>query len=1274
MKKLLSAVPLLVIILNTGNAQNVALPVEKKISWKLDAGQKQPLSTTYSVGRHKFGNLILPSVSESFPTSGKGEIVFSDFEYELLGGYTAFKQARLSQLKGETAPEVFHTMEGNKVFTGYHICPYKESGGNYYILKSFRYTVKEGPAFANAMAVSKRAATNSVLSSGQWLKFSVREDGIYKIDASLLASSGINLNSIDPRTIKIYGHQGGVLPEAIDVSRFADLPENAIRVVGEEDGTFNNGDYILFYAQSPHKWNYVASAGRFIHQNNIYSDKTYFFLTFGGTAGLRMNTESNGSSLTADGVYDWFDYMTFHDKDNESLCSEGRIVMGEKFDQTLVYNFNHNLANITNNKFLSVYFRGGALAPSSSKLTLRVNNGQGTDISFGPFDPNYSDCFSDGGVGVTSMPAPGSSVNLSFSYNKPNSSSKGWLDYYELHCTRKLIFNESFMTFQNIQSASVNVAEYRLSSLPSSYMLFDVTNPLAVKVQDVFNDNGDFVFRKQTGGKVGRYVLTDGNTLPPDFEGTVTNQNLHATGIVQFIIVSPPEFMEAANKLADFHRTRDNMSVLIVTPQQIYNEFSSGSQDISAIRDFFRLVYYNNTNPVNQLRYAMFLGDASFDYKDKIANNSNFVPTYESEPKWNINYSYFCTDDFFGYLDNGDGHLSEGFQEKLEIAVTRLPVSSPSEAMSLVNKIIHYKQPASLGEWRTFITFCADDADEAWEKDFIIDFEDMYRNIDTSFKNVNVRKVYFDAFKQQNLGGSQRYPEAQEAVKKEFEKGTLVFNYVGHGGEEYLAHEKVIDIPLINSLNNINNLPVFFTATCEFSRYDDGRRKSAGEYVITNPNGGSVAMFTTTRKVTAGDNAMLTKFFWSDCAFTKIGGKWPTLGDIYKKLKNRNSQSDNDINFTLFADPALTMNYPEHIIIIDSINHLHVNSQKDTIKALSKVTFSGHIEDVFGQRQNTFNGSILPTVYDKQSTFNTLSNDLPNEPLPFKLYSSILYKGENSVSNGLYSFSFVVPKDINYNYGFGKISMYAKNAAVNTDASGHFTDLVVGGSASNAPKDVAGPQVELFVDDYTFVSGGLTDNTPLLLARIFDENGVNTSGNGIGRDIVAIIDKGTPNEKKYILNTFYQAKLNSYTTGDLRYQLENLPAGLHTYTLKVWDVYNNSSESTIEFLIRNDEDFAINNLLNYPNPFSTNTTFHFDQNRSGENLHIVITILTISGKVLKTIEQTIPNAGGHVSDIQWNGRDDYDDKPSKGVYIYRLVVTTDDGKKAEKVQKLVILN
>ncbi|MDP2175799.1 MAG: type IX secretion system sortase PorU [Bacteroidota bacterium] len=1264
--------------LNTVFAQNVASTSKKNILWQNSVSSQAPFALNYSISTQFINGVFLPCVAENLPTNGKSEIIIKNPQFEVLVGYDYFKRNQLKNLKSELLFNSHSVIQGTQLYTTYNLCPFKFENGQYYYLKSYDVEIKIlAPISSSMQSISnKRAVTNSVLATGQWVKFSVSSDGMYKLDKAALTAAGINVNTVDPRTIKIYGHQGGMLPEFNGDFRYDDIPENAIQVIGENDGQFNDNDYVLFYAQSPHKWKYLPALNRYKHEMNIYSDKTYFFLTYGGSQGKRVSSKPNGSNLTPDIAYNWYDYLFFHDEEKENICNEGRIWLGERLDQTPGVTFNHAIPFLNTQKNIQIYYEAGAVSPTNSNLNVAINGQSVSTMNFSLLQQPKYDCFTSGGIGIGTAVAIGTNVKLDFNYNRPTSSSRAWLNYFEIHASSNLEFNGSSMTFRNIASAQNAIVEYQIKGMGASSLIYDVSDPVNPKIQTFYNNGSLNIFRDVTQGKINEFIVFNENFGVPVFEGAVANQNIHNTGVVQYIIVAPKAFLDAANKLADFHRTTNNLSVLVITPDLIYNEFSSGSQDISALRDYFKLVYYNNLNPVNSLKYVMLMGDASFDYKDKIANNTNFVPTYESEPKWNIpqnvNGLYYCSDDFFGYLDSLDGRWSN--EQLLEIVVARMPVASAKEAMDMVNKILNYKSPQSLGNWRTNITLCADDADESWETMFVQDYEEISNLLDTTAPNVNINKIYFDAFKQQNLSGSQRYPDAQIAIKKDFESGTMIFNYVGHGGEQYLASEKVIDIPLINGLKNINTLPVFFTATCEFSRFDDARRKSAGEYVYTNPDGGAIAMYTTTRIVGASENAALTYFFWSNCAYVKIGGRWPTMGEIYKKMKNRPFGSRNDRFFAFFGDPALTMNYPEDIVKIDSVNGKSINvSNLDTMKALSRMTFVGHIEDVLGNKVNAFNGKVNSGFFDKQSQFLTLGNDnAPNSIIPFNLYSNPLFKGENTVESGSFKISFVVPKDINYNFGLGKFVFYADNQL--KDAWGTNRNIVIGGTNSDAAIDEVGPEIEIAINDYSFVSGGITNNSPILLAKLFDENGINTSGNGIGRDIIAIIDKGTPNEKRYVLNNFYKSQLNSYTNGEIEFKIEGISIGKHTYTLKVWDVYNNSSEATIEFNVLSSESIAIENLLNYPNPFNNRTIFHFDHNKPGETLDIVINIYTITGKVVKTIQQSIYNANIHVSEIEWNGRDDFDDKLSKGVYIYKLNVKTSDGKSSNKTEKLVILN
>lgn len=1253
------------IIQNTIFAQNVASTKKIILKWKANSDKiASPICENFDVSISNFEDKKIPSIILSYETPTKEIVTISDYLYAEINYNSDYFNKLKSNLNSEFSYKVGYSMGGNQGYTNLTIALYKQINNKIYQLTGFTYNSSSGQAFTSLTSNRKRAVTTSVLSTGNWFKFSINQNGIYKLDAQKLKSIGINLSSIDPRTIKIYSQQGNMLAELNSEFRYDDLPENSIIVNGESDGVFNDNDFILFYGESPVKWSYNSSKNRDEHQNNIYSDKTYFFLTYGGTNGKRMLSKTDGNNLTAEKIFTSFNHRELHELELENYCNEGKVVYGEKFDQKTSYTFNYNFDNLDVNTPLSLVYSLYAVSPAASAFTVNINNLGNKVNPVGALIGDYLPCNEGTGIQTLIQSVSSSNFNINFTYNKSTSSSFGHLDFFEIHGVRQLKYSEGLMYFKNYESKDYNTSEYQISNVPNGIVLYDVTNPYDIKIQPYFTDNNNIVFRDQNNKNLKSYLLSDGNTLSPNFESTIANQNLHGVNLADFIIISHPNFLDAANKLAEFHRTYDNMNVYVTTPQLIYNEFSCGSQDISAIRDFLRHVYLANTNPANQLKYALLMGDASFDYKDIISNNTNFVPVYESPD------NSFCSDDFYGYFDADEGSLDPN--HKLEISVNRLPVNTADEANAVVNKIIHYKKPETYGEWRNSLCFIGDDFDKGWEPDyFLTDFEEITKKLDTTYRHLLFQKIYSDAYRQLNLGGSQRYPDVYNDISKEFNKGGLIFNYIGHGGPAYLADEKIFDIPLINSINNMNNIPAFFTATCSFTGFDNARVRSAGEYLILNPNGGAIANFTTTRIVDAQNNANLTKEFWNNCAFVKIGGKYPKLGDIYKKLKNRINPSLNDRMFTLLADPALTLNYPNQVVVIDSIINNSQNKSTDTLNALSKMTFVGHIEDQNGNPITDFNGLLYPTILDKESSFTTLANDALGLKRNFKAYSNILYKGSSTVNSGKFRFTCIIPKDIAYNYGIGKISLYAHT---NSDDATGYQKITVGGTEKNIAIDTKGPDIELFIDDYSFVSGGLTDNTPIFLAKIYDENGINTSGSGIGRDMLVIIDKGTNKEKTFVVNKYYKALLNSYTNGELNYQGDYIEAGKHTYTLKVWDSYNNSMEETIEFVIGNTDEFRIEHVYNYPNPFSTNTKFLFNHNDAGDNLQVIITISTISGKVIKSIEKNIEAATSLVSDVEWNGRDDYDDKLSKGVYIYKIIVKNSKGEKAEKTEKLVILN
>ena len=379
-------------------------------------------------------------------------------------------------------------------------------------------------------------------------------------------------------------------------------------------------------------------------------------------------------------------------------------------------------------------------------------------------------------------------------------------------------------------------------------------------------------------------------------------------------------------------------------------------------------------------------------------------------------------------------------------------------------------------------------------------------------------------------------------------------NYVGHGGEVGLAEERVVTIPQINSWTNINSLNIFVSATCEFTKYDDPSRVSAGEWASLNPTGGAIALMTTTRSVFFGVNSNTGQAFFRNVFERDISGLPLTFGEIVKRTKNESGSNDNKRSFTLIGDPALRISLPHYSIVTDSINGISPSITVDTLRALSKVRIKGHMEDFNGQIMSDINGILTPSVFDKIKVQKTLGQDFNSPEIEYELQRNVIYKGKVSIVNGQFDFSFVVPKDIALNYGKGKLSYYGYEQ--NVDAGGYDTSFVIGGIDPNGISDDEGPQVSLFMNDEDFVSGGQTDLRPVLLAKIFDENGINTVGNGIGHDVTAILDGNSSDP--YVLNDYYVADLDSYQSGEIRFQFDELAKGLHTLEFKVWDVNNNS--------------------------------------------------------------------------------------------------------------------
>ena len=1083
---------------------------------------------------------------------------------------------------------------------------------------------------------------NSVLSSDKWYKVSVTNTGVHKLSYKDFQNLNIELNDININSIKLFGNGGGMLPNLNSQFRYNDLQENAIYVYDfNNNGYFNSNDYILFYAESPNKWSYSESIDLFEYKEHLFSDECYYFIT--------IDTDSNGKRILNKPlltdytkVIKSFNDFKVHESNIENLIQSGREWYGERFGIIDNYVFDFSFPNLINSEPIYIKTSVAARSLNSSSFTVNANSNFISNINIPNIVYDYATEYAKKASNTQTYISSSDQISIELEFNYSENNAIGWLDYLQLNARRSLAMHNNILNFRDFESLdSLAIGKFEISNANSSTIVWDVTDILNIKKVNA-NLNGSVLSFIDSLDILREYCAFENSFLTPNLIGMIENQNLHNISLdVNYVIISHPIFLTQANRLSDIHEYYDNLTSVVVTPQQIYNEFSSGMQDVAAIRDFLKMLYdRQNSN----LEYALLFGDGSYDNKDRIINNTNFIPTFQSTNSLSPVNS-FVTDDFFALLDDDDGDL---INDLIDIGIGRFPAKNLNEAINLVDKVETYYSAESLGDWRNSITFIADDGDAKDGNLHMSDADKLANFLDTNNLNVNINKIYLDNYLQESTPGGPRSPDAQEAINRSIDNGTFLVNYSGHGGPLGWTQERILEIDQINNWTNKYKLPLFMTATCKFSCFDNPGKTSAGELVLLNPEGGAIALLTTTRLVYAFPNYKLNENFMNIFC-EKNNGEFPTLGQLFKKTKVLSGSNTNSRNFTLLGDPALRLSYPKYIVSTTNIS--------DTLKALEEVEISGKVTDDDGNLLVDFNGILYPTIYDKEIISLTLGQESCS-PMPFRNQNNIIYKGEASVSNGEFSFSFIVPKDIENNYAHGKVSYYASNDN-KEDASGHDDSFIIGGLADNVIYDYDGPLVSLYMNTRGFIFGGMTNSDPFLLVDIEDFSGINTVGNGIGHDITAILDNNTSNP--FILNDYYKSNLDDYKSGVIEFPFENLEPGPHTITLRIWDVFNNSSESVISFYVTDKENFTISDFLNYPNPFITNTDFYFEHNQSNQNLDVSIEIYSITGQHIKTLKDTFYDSGYRIGPISWNGKNEYGKIVSSGLYIAKLNIELDNG-------------
>ena len=1166
---------------------------------------------------------------------------------------------------------VWTTVEKNRndYFLVYGFIPVVRSNSGYIKVEEVRLTIDYG-----APLVEKRDgptfADNSVLASGAIYKVSFTESGVYKLDYNYLKDLGIDIDNINPKNLAVYTSHGKALAENIIEDRFDDLIESPILIKGEENNVFNSADYILFYAKGDESWN--TSNNTYNHEKNIYSDINYAFIKVKESQGKRLGT-SNSLSTTAytSSIYN---SLQRYEEDKVNLLAAftatqgtGQLWFGDRYNTVKEYDY-------TDKFDLTGYVLGEEI---EIKLGFAGRNDENTSRVFLDLDGNTLDKslarINDSGSISTNRYANYALMNTTTTINNPNGKivvrypfqgndvSEGWLDYLQLIIPKTLNFNGNPILISNQESVNYNNTALSLTGSPDH--IWDVTSLDDIK--NAFVDNGQIKYNSQDELRL-FYAFNEATAMTPTKLGVVENQNLHSIDDVELIVIYHPTFENDIERYVEHRSSFGNLNVKAVNINHVYNEFSGGKVDPSAIRDLAKMVYDRTDN----FKYLLLIGDGSFDYKQLTPDipDHNFIPAYETKESLDP-IDGFPTDDFYALLDINEGTNLKG---QLDIAVGRFPVKTAEEFTGLVDKLIHYDtHPDTQGDWKLKLGFAADDEDSGRH---LTDTEDIANQTKLRYPDFNQQKIYFDAFLQESTPGGARFPDATKELNNAVFKGLLVLNYLGHGGPKGWAQERVLQVSDIQSWNNYDNIPLLITATCTFAGYDEPSVESAGEVSLLNERGGAIGLFSTTRAVFASDNKRLVSSVY-DTMFTTQGGQLQTLGEILMRGKNKNVQDTQKINarkFSLLGDPSMRLSVPLLNVETSKINGTSISEFSDTLKALEQVTIEGIITDQNNQFVSDYNGIVYPTIFDKESTLRTLANDSNSGEKSFNVIKNILFKGAATVTNGMFSFTFVVPKDINYAYGPGRISYYATNPD-RVDAKGSNDDFIIGGTSNNIIQDNQGPEIQIFMNDESFVFGGITNTDPVLLIKLEDENGINVTGTSIGHDLSGTLDED--NQGTFIMNDFYEATVDNFRKGSARYPISGLESGRHSISVKAWDVLNNSSEARSEFVVIKDGDNVLEHVLNYPNPFTTSTNFQFEHDLTSTELDILITIYTISGKVIKTIEATKYATGFRIDGIHWDGTDDFGSDIGKGVYLYKIKVRSDEFNllRESEFEKLVIL-
>jgi len=1120
--------------------------------------------------------------------------------------------------------------------------------------------------FSLSVKAGERYTDNSVLSKGNWVKIQIEQDGIYKLTYSELKKMGFD----DPSKVAVYGYGGWPLEEDFTKPYVDDLP--AVPVLRKDD-------YILFYGRGTTKWEAQIRNENFTHTNNPYSVYGYYFLTDG--AEVKVPEQIKYDRTTSERIETFDDYL-LHEKELVSINLSGRRLFEKLSQSTQTFNDFGNpetLGIVEGEIYVDCKFVPlTTTSKAQGEITLsfagnKLYNGN-TSLQSGTYTKGK-----DMELAQKYEYKAGDHLSVKLEYKKSQQpSTDGYVDYIRLNVKRQLkTYNEPYTFFRSFKSRN-HISRFVIEGANSACMVMDITDPANCKIIETELTGSTMSFTIPESNSLREFVLirTDRTDFPvPVSKGAVECRNLHGWSNKDMIIISPSTLRKEAERLKEAHETQDGLRVEVVTPEEIYNEFSSGTPDATAYRRFMKMLYDKAASKEDRPKYLLLFGDGAYDNRfvteswSKMSDKEreNFLLTFQSENS--LDEKSYVTDDYFGFLDDAsNGKSVESCP--VDIGIGRFPIRSVSDARKMVNKVIRYMNNEELGIWKSETCFVADDGGNA-DKDKNMHMEQAdaaAKTVERQASDILAGRLFFDNYVK-DFSSSNPYEAVTSQMNKKLREGLSLINYTGHGNTTSWSDEKVLTQQIIDKFS-YSKLPLWITATCDFCRFD-ALATSAGESIFLNEKSGGIALYTTVRVAYADTNEIINRHFLESLFTQDANGQYPVLGDVVKETKRKHTGPRN-LNFTFIGDPAIKLNLPTYKIRISTINGKDVALDTPNFRAYDEVVVEGEILSQDNLSVDNFNGKLDVKVMDSKVSITTRNNFRNESAFKYEDYKNLVYKGSTQVQNGKFSFSFYVPGNISYSGKAGKMILYASDSEQKIEAKGNFTNYKVQGTSDDPLDDHEGPEiVKLYLNDSTFVSGDKVNTTPFFYARLWDQTGVDITEGGVGHDVMLMIDNKP--FTSYNLNSYYDNIFGRKGEGEVRFGIPQLSAGMHEAVFKVWDVMGNPTTYTFRFEVDESLKPFITNIVATPTPAKGNVEFHLTHNRPESQMKVGIMVYDIAGRLHWKHEETGSSELFKDYVIDWDLRNNSGSHVRPGVYIYRAAISTNNSKEATEAKKMIIL-